>query len=624
MLISYKWLKGYFEDGLPEAEKLAEILSYSFAEIESISKISDDKILDIKVLPDRACYALSHRGVAYEISAILGIAKNEMNWPEPEIKEVREVPVEVLAENVVNRYMVRVIENINPKASTWAKEHLEAIGQRSINTVVDGVNIVMFDMGQPLHVFDADKVDGGIVVRYAKEGEKITTLDNKEVDLDESVLVIADHKDVLALAGIKGGKKAEVTADTKNLILESANFEASYIRRASDKLGIKTDSSKRFENQVPADYAEIGMSNFSSYLLETDKSLSAGKVVDWYPEPVEKKEINISTQFITDKLGMKLGVEEIKKILRSLLIEVSEEGGNLVVTPPIFRKDLNIKEDIVEEVGRIVGFEKIEGKTPANIDKKIDTPKQFYYEWKIREILSELGFSEILTSSFSSQGDLEILKPLASDKRFARKNIKDSFEKALNMNGLNSPLFSKDFIKNFEIGNVFSESGESVDLAIGFSGPKKKSKEEMKKVREVLKDKIGIEFDDAEDAVVIECALNKFIEKLPEISDFDVKLPELSGNVFREFSNLPFIVRDVALFVGVDDSPEDVFSIIKESAGELLVNSWMFDRFEKEGRLSLAYSLVFQSKDRTLTDEEINSQMEEVYDALRKKSFEIR
>ena len=251
MLISYKWLQSYFDEKLPEPEKLAERITFSFAEIEGIESplekgvpnsdsgrvISPNKgstvvfdrrgittpasedlgtpfdkgdtILDIKVLPDRACYALSHRGVAYEVSAITGLKKKEVEYPAPEVKKVtRELNVRVEAPELCQRYMARVVENITQKANPWVKEHLEAMDQRSINPIVDGANIVMFDRGQPLHAFDADKVEGGIVVRMARKGEKIITLDNREVNLDESVLVIADEKSPLAIAGIKGGKKA--------------------------------------------------------------------------------------------------------------------------------------------------------------------------------------------------------------------------------------------------------------------------------------------------------------------------------------------------------------------------------------------------------------------------------
>src|SRR3989338_3142166 len=209
MLVSYKWLQSYFGEKLPAPEKVAELITFGFAEVEGIEKKGSDTILDVKVLPDRACYALSHRGVAYEVAAITGFKQKVFNWPQPIVTQTKLLEVRVEAPELCSRYMARVVENVTAKEQPWVREHLEAIGQRSINPIVDGANIVMFDMGQPLHAFDADKVDGKIIVRRAKKSEKIITLDNREVLLDESVLIIADETSPLAIAGIKGGKKAE-------------------------------------------------------------------------------------------------------------------------------------------------------------------------------------------------------------------------------------------------------------------------------------------------------------------------------------------------------------------------------------------------------------------------------
>jgi phenylalanyl-tRNA synthetase beta chain len=185
MLVSYKWLQSYFEEKLPVPEKLSDVLTFLAFEVEGIEKKGDDTIFDLKVLPDRACYALSHRGMAYEISAATGFKRKIFAWPQPTVSKTRPLEVKVEAPELCSRYVARVIENVTTKSLPWVKEHLEAVGQRSINPIVDGANIVMFDMGQPLHAFDADKVEGGIVVRMARKGEKITTLDNREVILDE-------------------------------------------------------------------------------------------------------------------------------------------------------------------------------------------------------------------------------------------------------------------------------------------------------------------------------------------------------------------------------------------------------------------------------------------------------
>lgn len=625
MKISYSWLQAYFEDKLPEPEKLAERITFSFAEVESVEKIGDDTVLDIKVLPDRACYALSHRGVAYEVSAILGISQKNIVYPAPEVKETHKLRVSVEAPELCSRYMARVVENINAKDQPWVKMHLESIGQRSINPVVDGANLVMFDRGQPLHAFDADKVVGGIIVRRARTGEKIITLDNREVALDESVLLIADDEGPLAIAGIKGGKKAEVTSTTKNLILESASFDASYIRKTSERLCIRTDASKRYENKLSPSLAEKGMDDFSAYLFELDKNMRAGEIVDIYPNPALDKKLTISPDYIIGKLGMPITETDIETALTKLLLSLEKKGSEWVLTVPAFRVDLVIPEDITEEVARIIGYDKIPATVPPDTGKPAEIPKSFYYEWKIRECLMSAGFSEIQTSSFSDTGEVAILKPLAEDKKYARVNLRGNFEKALKMNALNAPLFGTSETRIFEIGRVFPKSGEVTSLAIGYAGPKKKVSSELTAIAQTLEKELGVTLVGETKDGVVEYVLSSVLEKFTEPKKWDVSVATPHNEKFVPFSLYPFIVRDVALFVSADTTAESVTKIIKENVGELVVRGpELFDEFSKDGKKSLAFRMVFQSFDRTLSDEEINAVMEKVYTALTSSGWEVR
>lgn len=654
MKISYNWLQNYFEEKLPTPEKLAEKLTFSFAEIESIEAIGNaerggtkttrnetekDYVLDAKILPDRACYALSHRGVAYEVAAILGLKQKEVKWPEPSVVKTRPLVVHIEAPELCARYMARVIENITPKVAPWVQEHLEAIGQRSINPIVDGANFVMFDMGQPLHAFDADKVEGKIIVRRAHKGEKITTLDNREVALDESILIIADEKAPLAIAGIKGGKKAEVTSHTQNLILESANFNASHIRKTSERLGLRTDASKRFENNLSPEMAEVGINDFTAFLFEMDKNANVGEVVDAHPGNRTARTIVVSEEYLVQKLGMKLSSGQIEEVLSRLLIRTEREKDQLTLTPPIFRMDLNIPEDIAEEVGRIVGYDKIPTVLPPKTGEAIEIPKSFYYEWKIREILVREGFSEVMTSSFSEQGSAMIEKPLADDKKYARPSLRAGFEKALKMNLLNAPFLGEENTCIFEIGKVFTKDGERTDLAIGVAGPKRKTAGLLESSLKKLSEELGATLlGDTKDDV-FECTLDDVLGKLPEPKKWDIKISPAKSEKFASFSLFPFIVRDIALFVSplakgvppsseagvVFPSPESVQKIIKKSAGTLLVRGpELFDEFTKDGKKSLAFRLIFQSPEKTLTDEEVNTMMEKVYVALAKCDWQVR
>ncbi|MSR78649.1 MAG: phenylalanine--tRNA ligase subunit beta [Candidatus Taylorbacteria bacterium] len=624
MLISYKWLQGYFEEKLPEPEKLAERITFSFTEIEGIEKKGDDTILDVKVLPDRACYALSHRGVAYEVGAILGLPKKEMNWPAPKVSGVRRISIKVEAPELCPRYTARVIENINQKENPWVKEHLEAVGQRSINPIVDGANIVMLDMGQPLHAFDADKVEGGIVVRMAKKGEKIVTLDNREVNLDESVLIIADEESPLAIAGIKGGKKAEVTSATKNLILEAASFNASYIRKTSEKLGIKTDASKRYENKLSPEYASRGMEDFSALLFEMDKAAEFGEITDIYSSIPKNIGIDVTQEYISKKLGVEVSSKQIEETFERLLIKFEKEGDTWRLTPPLFRVDLVIPEDVAEEVGRILGYDKIPAVLPS-VSNVAEIPKSFYYEWKIREALANVGFSEVMTSSFYEEGSVAIEKPLAEDKKYARENLRGGFEKALKVNVLNAPLLGDDKTCIFEIGRIFTKDGERMALALGIAGPKKKIVGILESGIKTVSDALGVSVTGEIKDGVFECTLDDSFQKLSDSEKWDISIPHVKTDKFVSFSPYPFIVRDVALFVSPDTTPESVAKVIKESAGSLVVRGpELFDEFIKDGKKSLAFRLIFQSFEKTLTDEEVNGFMEKIYSAVKGGGWEVR
>ncbi len=666
MLVSYNWLRAYFQKSLPMVEELAEILTFLAFEVEGITYTSnegdDDEnaIFDVKVLPDRACYALSHRGIAYEVAAITGFPRITYSPPQPVIKKVKALDVRVETPEFCSRYIARVVENITPSPKVWVKAYLKAISQRFINPIVDGANITMFDMGQPLHVFDADKVEGGLVVRLARTGEKIVTLDNREIVLDKRVLVIADSKAPLAIAGIKGGKKAEVTASTKNLILESANFNALYIRETSERLGIRTDASKRFENRLSPELAITGMNDFTAHLFEMDKNISAGEIFDWYPKPLPVHKITVSAKEISKILGIDLSTTEISELVSRFEIIHSQSGDNLILTIPSFRLDLTIPEDIAEEVGRLVGYDKIPATLPAKGKVALTVPKQFYWEWKIREFLVSEGFSEVMTSSFAEQGEVEIEHPLAEDKSFLREHLSKSMEMTLKLNLVNLPLLGIQRVKVFEIGKVFVKegepaaakalSGEHTSLCIGIAQPKGfrggKVNDEIRVVRDKLIAALGVSIqtactiDDTGGIIllfgkpigeinrvdgILELNLDSLIAVLRDPNKWDVSIERTRGATYALISQFPFIVRDIAFFISSDVVPEDAHCVIEKEAGSLARRVSMFDQFEKNGKMSLAFRIVFQADDRTLTDEEANKIMEKISSALAKKfNAEVR
>lgn len=330
MTISYQWLQSFFKEKLPAPEKVAGLLTMRSFEVESFEKRGDDTIFEIAILPNRAHDCLSHRGVAKELSALLKLPiKNSrenlgvqlpstLGSSTPKLG----LSIKIEDEKLCRRYIGQMIENVKVGPSPeWLRLRLESIGQKSINNVVDATNYVMFHLGQPMHAFDAGKLASpAIVVRKVHDGERITTLDKKEVTLSSDTLVIADERGVLAIAGIKGGTKAEVDESTKNIILEAANFEPSNIRRTAQKTGIRTDSSKRFEQGIAPELAHEAMELATELIIEMagSKETREGDMTDRYPRPWAAYKVGVSLGEINSLLGLSLREEEVASIFLRL------------------------------------------------------------------------------------------------------------------------------------------------------------------------------------------------------------------------------------------------------------------------------------------------------------------
>ncbi|MDO8593658.1 MAG: phenylalanine--tRNA ligase beta subunit-related protein, partial [bacterium] len=353
----------------------------------------------------------------------------------------------------------------------WLKEALEAIGQRSINNIVDATNYVMLNIGQPLHAFDAGKLsqkDGkySITVRDAKEGEKITTLSGEEFTLNSNIQLITDaNADApIALAGIKGGKSAEVTSDTTDIIIESANFDGTTTRRAAQALKLFTDASVRFQNRPSPELCAYGMRDVISLI----RDIAGGEVedvADVYPSAVERGTASVTLAKINSVLGSSYADADVRDIFNRLGLPFSEVGETYEVTPPFERTDLSIPEDLVEEVGRIMGYDKI----PATELPPISgTPDQGRYRGieKIKDELVEQGFTEISTQSFAPEGDIILANPLDKAKPALRKNLDENMAEAMLRAKYVAPLVlpPNEKPKLFEIGNVFTKDGETLSV----------------------------------------------------------------------------------------------------------------------------------------------------------------
>lgn len=326
MKISYNWLKDFVDLKKLPSDKLASLMTMNFAEVDGMENVGKDFVIDLKILPDRSSDCLSHFGVAREIAVLAG-SKMRDKVLKIKIKESKKEKIEDIMEvenrnpEICKRYVSRVILNVKiGPAPEWLVERLEAIGQKSINNIVDATNYVMFELGQPLHAFDLDKVRGGhknakIIIRKAKDKEKITTLDNQEVGLSKDILVIADAKDALAIAGVKGGKKAEIDDNTKNIVLESANFSAGTIRKASRMTNIRTESSIRFAADLDPNLAGIAMDRLASLIVQIAGGEVVRGVIDIYPRKVADYKVGFSVADVKKMLGVEISEKEIVDIL---------------------------------------------------------------------------------------------------------------------------------------------------------------------------------------------------------------------------------------------------------------------------------------------------------------------
>jgi len=787
MKFSHNWLQQYFDKKLPDENAMAGFLNTHSFEVEDIEHKTvngkEDFILNIDVLPNRAHDCLSHYGMAKEIASLIDYKINPLKNEKVEAEE-GELKVEIEDTNLCRRYIAVEMKDIEIKDSPeWLKERLESIGQKSINNIVDATNYVMFSVGQPLHAFDKDKLDGNkILIRNAKAGEKIITLDKKDVELNETNLIIADENSPLAIAGVKGGNKAEVDLNTKNIILESANFHPTTVRKTSRSLNILTDSSKRFENEISPELAEIGMNELVSLIKEIacpTEGLGQVEVVsknDIYPRRPNIYKVGVSLSEAEKLLGLKMTEVEIKEILQKLNFDFEEinpiervlelantlvgvpyqsgasvvydapnkfdcssfssylfsQGGvaiprisvdqyvfgkpieksdlkagdlvfantgegkiyyesieflpntkvesgvdhvglylgegkilhssrynekgteisdlesakqfknivgfrrmaeetesRFVVSVPFERLDLRIKQDLIEEIGRMYGYKNML-LTPVLKITETKTNKTFYYTNKIRKILTDLGFSEVYNYSFRDSGVVELENPLANSKGFMRTNLKDGLLESLGFNLKNAPLLGLDEIKIFEFGKVFpSVDGEYTSFALGVDGKNKKSviakrSEAIQKINKEL----DVDLTIKENESIFETSFDELITELLEPQSYEDILVKSKEEVikFKSISLYPFMLRDIAVWVPNTEDENSVLNLIKENAGDLLVQTKLFDVYRPEGKdkISYAFNLVFQSNEKTLTDDEINVIMDKIYKMMQSQDWQIR
>jgi len=645
MIVSRNWLQRYFDAPLPDAEGVDRALTFHAFEIDGIEAKAGDSIIDVKVLPNRAADCLSHRGVAKELSAILQlpIKPDVLRAQPPTFPAADALTVSVEDARACPRYMGAVVRGVNVAPSPeWLRTALEAVGQRSINNVVDATNFVMLNLGQPLHAFDAARLaqtDGtyAIGVRGAKENEAITTLSGEALTLQAGTLVIVDaHADApIGIAGVKGGKAAEISHTTKDIIIEAANFDGVMVRRAMQKLKIYTDAGKRFQNDISPELAGYAMKD----VLDLIKDIAGGElagVVDFYPAPVETTQIPVTVARVNAVLGSQYQSGDLAQVFDRLGLAYKRAGDDFTVDPPFERRDLRIPEDLAEEVGRILGYENLiplqlpipdfvspesdSGLTKSGLGRP-DQQRLAGLE-RVKDFLVARGFTEISTQSFAKDGARRLVNPLQDDRPALRDSLRENMQDALTLAAYEAPrsFGPVDAVRLFEMGTVWKHDREHLSLILGVKPLRKMKGDLAAEAAAALTAEFGFaEPITGEGVAEVDLSGVEF-EKLGEGYAFNA--PALG--MFEPHSAYPFILRDIALWAPTGTEGAAIVAHIREHAGPLLVRIDQFDRFDRDGRSSYAVRLVFQSSERTLSDDDVNPIMEKVSAALAAKGYEVR
>lgn len=639
MLISKKWLQSYFVAELPSAQKIADTLMLHSFEIEELSEVGTDWVIDIDVLPNRAHDCLCHQGVAYELAGLLNLALKEHRYSTDEIIMNPDAAVSVAVMNLdqCGRYMATLVKNIEVRESPeWLKSRLTSMGQKSINALVDATNYVMFDLGQPMHVFDADKVVGGITVRNAQPEETMTTLSGEELELLETDLVICDNEGILALAGVKGGTRAKVTAATTNIIIESAYFNPTTTRSTARRVKILTDASKRYENEITAEKVHPATTAMLSLILGvagTD-STEIYTATDIYPEPETVFQLEFTMEHTARLLGFAITEKEISEILDRFKYEYNVEAGVYTVTVPFDRLDLRIPEDMIEEIGRLYGYHNIPVLSVATLESNPQVNQSFYVTHVLRNYFVEKGFTEVMNYTFVNKGEVSVLNPMASDKKALRKNLSKQMKEAMEKNALIVDFVNTPQVLNFEIDTVNTSEGEQVVCCFGINTVSKKSRkqfgDEQSQIEGVISDiQEMFNIDKLEyvtDAHIISFNVDQLTAGKQDVYDDVLKSTSYPEDArFIGISPYPYMKRDISLWAAEHDA--DVFKNAIQNSGATFLQThkvFLFDTFEKDGKTSYAFSMIFQSMERTLTDKDVDADMDLVNKAVEGLGAEIR
>ena len=670
MQFSKNWLKDFIDLDL-STEEICYQLTMAGIEVDNFENVKsaitgNDAIIKLDITPNRGdCFSIL--GVARELAIL-----NNLKLKLPKIAKLKStyqdtISVNACAEGPV--YFGRTIKDFDMNAVTLPHiaERLTLSDQKLIDPVVDITNYIILELGQPLHAFDRDKLNGDISVRLAKKDESITLLDDQTLNLDASCLVISDEKEAVAFAGVMGGKDSSVTSSTSSIFLESAYFKPSVIRGKARKFGFQTEASLRFERGVDYTIQEFAL-NRATYLLNQTIGGEIGSVISdsLIKELPNHKKINIDIDRTNKILGTTISTNSAKNYFKGLgLSPEATKSGKISVSSPPWRYDINIEADLVEELARLEGYDSLPEESLLPIYKRENISKENH----LRNSLVSFGFNEIVSYAFISQEDhnlygqdqktLNVSNPISQNMSVMRTNLVsgliNTFLYNLNHGQKNQRLF--------EIGNTFhidkSNNVSEKKLVAGLMSGKKSSDNWKEKfdnltfydlkglVQDLLSDfsqpnsyslcNVDFLHPGMSSAISFEkktigflgsihpVVLNKVGVK-DDLFIFSFELDKLifeSSKSFEEYSKFPSSARDLAFVFDKEVNADEIKEVIQNSAGEFYKDLEIFDIYEGEridaGKKSIALSISWQSSSKTLLDSDIDTAVEKIVNSIKKE-----
>jgi phenylalanyl-tRNA synthetase beta chain len=661
MKLCIEWLKEFVDIDI-SVEDLARRLTDQGVAVEKYEKVGNEYVLDLEITPNRPDQ-LSVFGIAREVKAMLGITYKKHIFESAQAETGGSpVAIRILDNADCPRYAGCLVENVTIGDSpNWMKKRLELSGIRALNNIVDITNYVLIETGHPLHAFDAACLEGmNIVVRRAQDGESIVTLDGVERALDSGVLVIADNEKPVAIAGIMGGEESEIKPHTKTIFIESAYFEPTLIRRGAKKLKITTESSYRFERGADIEAPVPALLRARDLIVELCKGTMKGGITDTYTgQSNAQKKVTFSIEWLNGFLGTDLSSREITGALNALDLEVAGNAP-IEVTIPSFRRDLAIKEDIAEEVIRMVGFSRIPTNKNITFKKVASLPQSDMKMRTVRNYFLSSGFDEIINISFIAPQEMEALQmnldplPLQNPITSALTHLRSTLLPGLFSTVRRNLNIGTRQIRGFEMGTVFRKEQErnTIQESLRIAGVMLGNRKhvdwrgenrlydyyDLKGIIEGLFECLrmdNLHFGMNEQPQLLEHGstvfageekagfmgvLSKAIRDAVDIPkplllfemDLALLLSRMSFDIrYRELPKYPAVLRDLCLLVPRSVTHRDIKEVIQQYSDGLVKHIELFDTYEsrefEKGLKSFTYSLTFRSEKATLNDKVVNT-----------------